>query len=70
MTNSTYTNTDLAKSALLAGLIAAFIWMVITVLEGSYSDNAIVGGAVGLLVVVALITAVTSSVVRSKKSRV
>ncbi len=43
-------------SALLAGFIAGFVWMAITVLIGGFGTGAVVGGGVAFLVGGAVIT--------------
>ncbi|MEP6561169.1 MAG: hypothetical protein ABJD68_08870 [Nakamurella sp.] len=57
------------RSALLAGLIAGFIWMAITVLVGSFSTGAIVGGGFAFLVGTAVVTFIISSIIRGRANR-
>ena len=56
------------RSALLAGLIAGFIWMVITVLLDGFSGAAIVGGGFGFLIGAAVVTALVSGVIGGRHS--
>ena len=58
----------MVKSALIAGLSAGFIWVVITTLVDK-SDNTVVLGGFGFLIVTAVVTFLISTmVVRSKTS--
>ncbi len=50
-------------SALLAGFIAGFVWMAITVLFGGFSSGAVVGGGVAFLVAGAVVTYIIDAVV-------
>lgn len=59
-------NRGLIMSPLLAGFIAGFIWMAITVLAGSFSEGAIVGGGFGFLVGTALVTAIVARLLRGR----
>ena len=60
---------DLFRSALIAGLIAAFIWMVITVLAGGFGTGAIVGGGFAFLVGTGIVTGVIASLVGKAHER-
>lgn len=55
------------KSALLAGLIAGFVWMMISTLV-DMSKNAVVIGGLAFLVGTALITFLISTVIVRSKS--
>lgn len=69
MTTSRSDNREVIKSALLGGFIAGFIWMVITVLVGSYSKGAIVGGGFGFLVGTIVVSAIIARTVRGRVHR-
>lgn len=56
------------RSALIAGLISAVIWMMITVLLGM-DKGAVVGGGLAFLVGTALITLAISTVIASRVNR-
>lgn len=49
---------------MLAGFIAGFIWMAITVLAGGFSQGAIVGGGFAFLVGTVLVTAAITNFLR------
>ncbi|MDJ0396388.1 hypothetical protein QMK17_24075 [Rhodococcus sp. G-MC3] len=66
MTTQADRNHELIKGALLAGFISGFIWMAITVLVGSFSKGAIVGGGLGFLVGTALVTAIITKLLRGR----
>ncbi len=66
MTTQADDDQGLMRSALLAGFIAGFIWMAITVLVGGFADSAIVGGGFAFLVGTALVTAVIAKFVRGR----
>lgn len=55
-------------SVLLAGFIAGFIWMAITVLVGGFGSAAIVGGGFAFLVGTALLTFVIAWMVSRSKA--
>jgi hypothetical protein len=54
-------------SALLAGFIAGFVWMAITVLVGGYGKGGVVGGGFGFLVGTAIVAGIISALVRRSK---
>lgn len=55
-------------SALLAGFIAGFIWMAITVLVGGFGPAAVVGGGFAFLIGTAILTFIIAwAVARSTK---
>ena len=66
MTTPTGHNRGLIESALLAGFIAGFIWMAITVLVGGFSTGAIVGGGFVFLVGTAVISAIVTKVIGAR----
>ena len=66
MTTQADGNQGLVKGALLAGFIAGFIWMAITVLVGGFGKGAIVGGGFGFLVGTAVVTTVIAKRVRGR----
>lgn len=66
MTTQEGNNKGLIESALLAGFIAGFIWMAITVLVGSFGNGAIVGGGFGFLVGTTIVTAIIAKFVQSR----
>lgn len=57
------------RGALLAGFIAGFIWMAITVSVGGFSTGAIVGGGFAFLVGTALITLAISRSIGARSGR-
>jgi hypothetical protein len=58
---------SIVLSSLLAGFIAGFIWMAITVLTGGWSRGAIAGGGLGFLVGTAVIAGIITAVIRRSK---
>ncbi len=52
------------RSALVAGVIAAVIWIVITLLVGGFSAAAVWGGGLAFLVGTAVVTFLISAMVR------
>ncbi len=63
MAGQSVVNQELVKSALLAGFIAGFIWMAITVLVGGFTQGAIVGGGFAFLVGTTVLTAVITHLI-------
>ncbi|MGI8535501.1 MAG: hypothetical protein ACR2K2_03205 [Mycobacteriales bacterium] len=57
------------KSALLAGFIAGFIWMAMTVLFADAGKAGIVGGGVGFLVGTTIVTYAVQSAIESSHQR-
>lgn len=66
MTTPGVSNGRFIRSALLAGFIAGFIWMAITVLAGGFSKGAIAGGGFAFLAGTALVTAAITNLVRRR----
>lgn len=66
MTAQTDANSGLIKSGLLAGFIAGFIWMAITVLVDGFTKGAIVGGGFAFLIGTALVTVIIAKLVRGQ----
>lgn len=60
---------QILRSALIAGVIAAVIWIVITLSIGSFSSAAVWGGAAAFLVGTALVTYLIATMVRSSRTR-
>lgn len=56
-------------SALLAGFIAGFIWMAITVLLGTFNAAAIVGGGVGFVVGTVIVAFIITVAVSRSRTR-
>lgn len=60
---------QLLRSALIAGVIAAVIWIVITLAVGGFSTAAIWGGGAAFLVGTALVTYLIGTMIRSSRTR-
>ncbi len=54
-------------SSLLAGFIAGFVWMAITVLIGGWSRGAVVGGGIGFLIGTAVIATIINVLMRRSR---
>jgi phosphotransferase system glucose/maltose/N-acetylglucosamine-specific IIC component len=54
-------------SSLLAGFIAGFVWMAITVLIGGWSKGAVVGGGFGFLVGTAVVAGIITALIRRSR---
>lgn len=52
------------RSAVVAGVIAAVIWIVITLLVGGFSAAAVWGGAVAFLIGTAVVSYLIAAMVR------
>lgn len=60
---------QLLRSALIAGVIAGVIWIVITLSVGGFSAAAVWGGAAAFLVGTALVTYLIGTMVRTSRAR-
>ena len=57
------------RSALIAGIIAAVIWIVITLSVGGFSAGAVWGGGAAFLVGTTVVAYLISSIIRSGRTR-